>query len=98
MPIGRRLGGAPRWMIPYLIICLAVLLLAATVLYLTTAHIAVAVARLPRDGAVARPVHGIPYADLINRAAETHHLNPALVAAILAAESRFHPPAPSPPG
>lgn len=76
-------------MIAYLIVCLAALLFAAAVLYLTTVHVAAAVARLPREAGARRPVHGIPYADLINRSAETHRLNPALVAAVVATESGF---------
>jgi soluble lytic murein transglycosylase-like protein len=98
MAIGRRLGGAPRWMIAYVIVCLAAVLVAATVLYLTTVHVSAAVAGLSRDATVARPVHGIPYADLINRIATTHHLNPALVAAVVAAESGFNARARSPRG
>jgi len=90
MAIGRRLGGAPRWVRAYLTVCLATLLLAATVLYLTTVHVSSALVRLSRDAAAARPVHGIPYAELINEAATAHHLNPALVAAVVAAESGFN--------
>ena len=90
MPIGRRLGGAPRWLIGYVFLCLATLLLAATILYVTTAHVTVAVSRLPRDGMVPRSVHGIPYAELINRTAQHHRLNPALVAAVVFTESGFH--------
>ncbi len=89
MTIGRRLGGAPRWLIGYFVLCLAALLLAGTILYVTTVHIAAAVARLPHDSTTARPVHGIPYADLINQVAGSRHLNPALVAAMVAAESGF---------
>jgi len=93
MPIGRRLGGAPRWLIVYMFACLAALLFAAVILYLSTVHAAVALKRLPRDGATPRPVHDIPYATLINRIADSHHLNPALVAAVVAAESGFNPQA-----
>lgn len=85
-------------MIPYLIICLAALLLAAAVLYLTAVHVPAAVVRLPHDAASPRPVHDVPYAALINRAAETHHLNPALVAAVVAVESGFNARARSPRG
>src|SRR2546428_4500908 len=87
MPIGRRLGGAPRWLIAYLTLCLAALLFAPTILYVMTVHVAGAVTRLARDGATPRPVHDIPYADLINQIADSHRLNPALVAAVVAAES-----------
>src|SRR5438445_541260 len=97
MPIGRRLGGAPRWLIAYLTLCLAALLFAATILYVMSAD-AGAVTRLARDGATPHPVHDIPYADLINRAATSHHLNPALVAAVVAAESGFNARARSPRG
>ena len=90
MPIGRRLGGAPRWLIAYLTLCLAALLFAATIVYVMTVHVAGAVTRLARDGATPRPVHDIPYADLINQIADSHRLNPALVAAVVAAESGFN--------
>jgi len=90
MPIGRRLGGAPRWLIAYVLVCLAALLLATTILYVTTANVTVAVSRLPREGMVPRSVHGIPYAELINRTARRHRLNPALVAAVVFTESGFH--------
>src|SRR5437773_1711222 len=85
MAIVRTLGGAPRWMITCVIVCLGALLLGAAILYIAAVHVPAAVARLARDGAVARPVHGIPYAGLINRAATAHRLNPALVAAVVAA-------------
>jgi hypothetical protein len=85
-------------MIPYLIVCLAALLLAAAVLYLTAVHVPAAVVRLPHDAGSPRPVHDVPYATLINHAAETHHLNPALVAAVVAAESGFNARARSPRG
>jgi transglycosylase-like protein with SLT domain len=93
MAIVRTLGGAPRWMIACVIVCLGALLLGAAILYIAAVHVPAAVARLARDGAVARPVHGIPYAGLINRAATAHRLNPALVAAVVAAESGFNPQA-----
>jgi soluble lytic murein transglycosylase-like protein len=98
MSIGRRLGGAPRWLVGYLATCLAVLLIAATLLYMTTVPVADAIARLPREAAIPRPVHAIPYADLINETAGRHHLNPALVAAVVASESGFNPRARSPRG
>lgn len=44
------------------------------------------------------PVWGVPYADAINRAASRHGLDPSLVAAVVAAESDFHPEAVSPRG
>ncbi|HET8999305.1 MAG TPA: lytic transglycosylase domain-containing protein [bacterium] len=90
MPIDRRLGGAPRWLVGYMLVCLAALLLAATILYVTAADVMAAVSRLPRDGTIPRSVHGIPYAELINRAARNHRLNPALVAAVVFTESGFH--------
>lgn len=98
MSIGRRLGGAPRWLIVYVCVCVAALLFAATILYLSTVHAAVALRHLVREGATPRPVHDIPYAPLINRIATGHHLNPALVAAVVAAESGFNPQARSPRG
>lgn len=98
MTIGRRLGGAPWWLIAYLAVCLAALLFAATILYVAAVQVPAALARLPREGAIARPVHGIPYADLINRAAGSRRLNPALVAAVIATESGFNPHARSPRG
>ena len=98
MSIGRRLGGAPRWLVGYLATCLAVLLFAATILYMTTVPVASATARLPREAVVPRSVHAIPYADLINQAAGRHRLNPALVAAVVATESGFNPRARSPRG
>jgi len=49
---------------------------------MTTVHVTAAVTRLSRDGAIPRPVHDIPYAGLINQIADSHHLNPALVAAV----------------
>ncbi|MFN3285393.1 MAG: lytic transglycosylase domain-containing protein [bacterium] len=45
-----------------------------------------------------QPVHGIPFADEINRAARRHGLDPTLVAAVVAAESDFQPTAVSPKG
>jgi hypothetical protein len=98
MTIGRRQGGAPRWLIGYSVLCLAALLLAGTILYVTTVHVSAAVARLPHDGATSRPVHGIPYADLINRIAGSRRLNPALIAAMVATESGFNARARSPRG
>lgn len=91
MTIGRRLGGAPGWLIGYVVVCLTALLLAGTILYVTTVQVSAAVARLPQDGATSRPVHDIPYAELINEVAASRRLNPALVAAVVAAESGFNP-------
>jgi hypothetical protein len=90
MPIRRRTGGAPRWLFLYVSVCLAALLLSATALYLTTAQVAVALQRLVIEGSRPRPVHDIPYADLINRAAAGQGLNPALVAAVVSVESGFN--------
>jgi soluble lytic murein transglycosylase-like protein len=53
-------------------------------------QVGAAVARLAQDGAKARPVRGVPYADLINRVSTAHHLNPALVAAVVSVESNFN--------
>lgn len=82
----------------YGIVCAAALLLTLTVIYLTTVHVRTAVARFARDGAPPRRIHGIPYADLINRAAAAHRLNPALLAAVVVAESGFDARARSPRG
>jgi soluble lytic murein transglycosylase-like protein len=60
------------------------------VLYvLTAAHIRSALNRFNQGDGPARPVHDIPYADLINRTAAANALNPAVVAAVVAAESGF---------
>ncbi len=75
----------------YGIFCAAALLLTLTVIYLTTVHVRTAVVRFTRDGTAPRTIHGIPYADLINRTAAAHHLNPALLAAVIVAESGFDP-------
>lgn len=91
MTTGRRTGGAPRRVRVSLICCAATLLLALTILYLTSAHARGALARLAREGTVVRQVRGIPYADLINRAGAAHRLNPALLAAVVTAESNFNP-------
>lgn len=91
MTIGRRPGGAPRWVALYTGISAATLLLTLTVVYLTTVHVRTAVARFAQYHGDPRPVHGVPYADLINRIATAHHLDPALVAAVVAAESGFDP-------
>jgi Transglycosylase SLT domain len=98
MPIGRRLGGAPRWLIVYVSVCLAALLLAAAILYVTTADITAAAARFPRAAASPRPVRDVPYADLINDIARTRHMSPALVAAVIFVESGFNARARSPRG
>ncbi len=45
-----------------------------------------------------RPVHGLPFAEEINRAAQRHRLDPSLVAAVVAVESDFSPHARSPKG
>src|SRR5579885_1766138 len=93
MAIRRRTGGAPRWTELYAALCAAALLLTLTVVYLTTVHVRTAVAEFARSAARPRPVHGVHYADLINRTAVAHHLNPALLAAVVAAESGFDPEA-----
>jgi hypothetical protein len=80
------------------VVSAAVLLATLGVVYLTTVHVNTALDRLAREGSIPRPVHGIPYADLINRVAARRHLNPALVAAVVAAESGFDPHARSPRG
>ena len=91
MAIRRRAGGAPRWVWVCVGCGAAALLLVLMVLYLlTTANIRAAVVRFGRGDAPARPVHGIPYADLINRTAAAYQINPAVVAAIVAAESGFN--------
>jgi hypothetical protein len=98
MTIGRRLGGAPRWLVVYVSVCLAALLFAATILYVTTADTTAAVARFPRGAASPRLVRDVPYADLINNIARTRHMNPALVAAVIFVESGFNARARSPRG
>jgi soluble lytic murein transglycosylase-like protein len=69
----------------------AALLLALAILYLMTVHIADTVRQFARDHAAPRAVRGIPYADLINRAAAAHRMNPAVIAAVVVAESEFDP-------
>ncbi len=87
----RRAGGAPRWIALCAGCVAAALLLALVFTYLlTTEHIRSAIARFRRGDGPARAVHGIPYADLINRTAAAHALNPAIVAAVVAAESGFN--------
>ncbi len=98
MAIGRGMGGAPRWMGVYASVCAAALLVTLTVIYLTTVHVRTAVARFARDGAPPRQIRGIPYAGLINGTAATHRLNPALLAAVVVAESGFDARARSPRG
>lgn len=94
MAIGRRTGGAPRWIRLVAGCTAAALLLVLTVVYaLTTIHVRSALARFSRGDAPSRPVHNIPYAELINRTAGAHHVNPAVVAAVVAAESGFNPAA-----
>jgi hypothetical protein len=91
MATGRRTGGAPRWLQIGAGSIAAALLLALTVLYLlTTAHIRSAISHFSRGDAPPRSVHGIPYAELINRSASAHDVNPAVVAAVVAAESGFN--------
>jgi soluble lytic murein transglycosylase-like protein len=89
MATGRRSGGAPRWVRAYAVAYTAALLFTLTVIYLTTVHVRTAVAQFSRHGAEARVIHGVPYAELINRIAIAHELSPALVAAIVVAESGF---------
>jgi hypothetical protein len=93
MPNGRRTGGAPWWVRLYAGVCAATLLLTLALAYFTTVHVRTAERRFARDAAVVRPVRGIPYADLINRTATATRLNPALLAAIVSAESGFDPQA-----
>ena len=91
MAIGRRAGGAPRWLRLFAGCAAAALLLALVVISLLTAeHIRSAIGRFSRGDGPARDVHAIPYADLINRTAAAHALNPAIVAAVVAAESGFN--------
>ncbi|HXX36609.1 MAG TPA: transglycosylase SLT domain-containing protein [bacterium] len=91
MAIGRRTGGAPRWTRVCAGCAAAALLFALTFLYaLTTAHVRSAISRFSHGDAPARRVHNIPYADLINRTATAHNVNPAVVAAVVAAESGFN--------
>lgn len=89
MAPGRSPGGRPRWARVYVTFVAAVLLLTLTIIYLTTVHVQAAVARFTRDADVVRPVRALPYAALINQMAAQHRLNPALVAAIIMAESGF---------
>jgi hypothetical protein len=91
MAIGRRPGGTPPWVMLYAGVCAATLLLTLTVVYLTTVHVRTAVGRFAQYTAAPRPIHGIPYAGLINRISTTYHLDPALVAAIVVVESGFNP-------
>lgn len=102
MAIGRRTGGAPRWLGILAGALAAALLLVLTVVYLGAVHVRTALTQFSRDAArnaaASRPVRGIPFADLINRTAGAHSLNPALVAAVVFAESGFDPRARSPRG
>lgn len=98
MPNGRRAGGAPWWGRLYAALFGATLLLTLALIYLTTVHVRTAESRFARDVAVPRAVHDIPYADLINRTATAARLNPALLAAMISAESGFDPHARSPRG
>lgn len=98
MPNGRRTGGAPWWFRIYAGVFAATLLLTLALVYLTTVHLRTAEARFARDAGRPRLVRGIPYADLINRTAIAARLNPALLAAMINAESAFDPRARSPRG
>lgn len=98
MPNGRRTGGAPWWFRIYAGVFAATLLLTLALVYLTTVHLRTAEVRFARDAGRARLVRGIPYADLINRTATAARLNPALLAAMINAESAFDPHARSPRG
>jgi soluble lytic murein transglycosylase-like protein len=98
MPNGRRRGGAPWWMWIYAGGFAATLLLTLALVYLTTVHVRTAEARFARDAATPRLVRDIPYADLINRTATATRLNPALLAAMISAESGFDARARSPRG
>lgn len=91
MANGRRRGGAPWWFWLHAAVFSATLLLTLTVIYLTTVHVRTAVVQFARDAATPRPVRAIPYADLINDTATAVRLNPALLAAVVAAESGFDP-------
>ena len=98
MANGRRTGGAPWWLRIYTGVFAATLLLTLALVYLTTVHVRTAAARFARDAGTPRLVHGIPYADLINRTGTATRLNPALLAAIVSAESGFDARARSPRG
>lgn len=98
MANGRRTGGAPWWLRLYGGVFAATLLLTLALVYLTTVHVRIAAARFARDAAGLRLVHAIPYADLINQTAAAVRLNPALLAAIVSAESGFDARARSPRG
>ncbi|MHB8733642.1 MAG: lytic transglycosylase domain-containing protein [bacterium] len=89
MPNGRRRGGAPWWLWIYAGAYAATLLLTLALVYLTTVHVRTAEVRFAREAAIRQLVHGIPYADLINRTATATRLNPALLAAMISAESGF---------
>jgi len=91
MPNRRRTGGAPWWLRLYAALCTATLLFALMVIYFTTVHVRIAAARFARDAATPRAVRAVPYADLINRTAAAARLNPAVLAAVAAAESGFDP-------
>ena len=89
MAPGRSPGGRPLWKGTRLALAAPVLLFTLTLLYLTTVHVQAAVARFTRDAAVPRLVRALPYATLINNTAAQHRLSPALLAAIVMAESDF---------
>jgi soluble lytic murein transglycosylase-like protein len=82
-------GGRSRWTGVYVALVAVVLLFTLTLIYMETVHVQAAVARFTRDAAVARSVRALPYATLINTTAAQHRLNPALIAAIVMAESGF---------
>jgi soluble lytic murein transglycosylase-like protein len=69
----------------------ATLLLTLALVYFTTVHLRTAETRFAREAATPKLVRGIPYADLINRTATAVRLNPALLAAMISAESGFDP-------
>jgi len=91
MPNGRRMGGAPWWMWIYAVAFAVTLLFTLALIYLTTAYVRTAADRFARDAGRPRLVRAIPYADLINATATTARLNPALLSAVVSAESSFDP-------
>jgi soluble lytic murein transglycosylase-like protein len=91
MANGRRTGGAPLWLALYALVFAATLLLTLGLIYLTTVYARTAAARFAHEAGTPHAVHGIPYANLINETAGAVRLNPALLAAIVSAESAFDP-------
>ncbi|HLW49317.1 MAG TPA: lytic transglycosylase domain-containing protein [bacterium] len=91
MANGRRMGGAPWWLWIYAGVFAATLLLTLGLIYLTTVQVRTAAARFAHDAGTPRLVRAIPYAQLINETASAARLNPALLAAIISAESAFDP-------